>query len=427
MTREERRAKIDDIISSAEPVATGTKLVYQGETKLFDVYKIPLEFLVYNVQNGRISSLVKSYQKSHQDISEEDSRVIEKFLYDSNTDRNDKTEEDIAKNGQMEPGIITRDGVIIDGNRRACLLNAIHRDVKNKYDQNQRDRSAYFLTRVLPEDAQLKEILKLETTFQMGSDSKVDYNPIEKYLHAKDLFDHGFSYAEIAEYMGLDNKNQVKELLDTLNLMDEYLDTYDYEGIYTQLPKGCEDDFLKLLSSDKKVTSGQIPWIQSSDVDEQETNLKSICFDYIRLRLKQGFDYRAIAYTKNSNFLVDEPTWREFVDKHFSTVDSVQEQSTEDTLSTAENDEDMEFLLKRREETWQEQVKNLMEENYSYAKDRIENKKDKAKPLTLITKAINALNDIELSSLDDDKNMSAFRSKLEELQEKVDRLKEITI
>ena len=44
MTTEERKIKIKEI-SEGNPVATGTKLKYQGEIHEFNVYKIPLEFL----------------------------------------------------------------------------------------------------------------------------------------------------------------------------------------------------------------------------------------------------------------------------------------------------------------------------------------------------------------------------------------------
>lgn len=128
MTNEERKKKISDI-KEGTPIATGTILKYQGTTKTFNVYRIPLECLVYNVENGRISSLVKSYTKEHCQLdpsNEEDAKRIEEFLFSSSEERNKKTKEDLIANGQLEPGIITADGVIVDGNRRASLLRSIY-------------------------------------------------------------------------------------------------------------------------------------------------------------------------------------------------------------------------------------------------------------------------------------------------------------
>lgn len=81
MTSEERKKKICDI-KQGTPIATGTILKYQGTTQQFDVYRIPLECLVYNVENGRISSLVKSYTKEHCQLdpsNEDDAKKLRTF------------------------------------------------------------------------------------------------------------------------------------------------------------------------------------------------------------------------------------------------------------------------------------------------------------------------------------------------------------
>ena len=209
MNSEERKIKIKEI-EKGTAVATGTLLKYQGKTREFSVYKIPLEFLVYNVDNGRISSVVKSYNREHGTLDsskETDSNLIAKFLFDSNEDRNKKTMRDLAENGQMEPGIITIDGTIVDGNRRASLLRRIV--TSSDYNQKTKDACSYFLARILPEEADEKEILRLETSFQMGADSKVDYNAIEKYLHTRDLHTKKFTLEQIADYMGFESPNVV--------------------------------------------------------------------------------------------------------------------------------------------------------------------------------------------------------------------------
>ena len=59
-------------------------------------------------------------------------------------------------------------------------MNKIRKGIKST--QEEKDRCAFFKAVILPENATKKEILQLETSFQMGEDAKVDYNPIEKYL-----------------------------------------------------------------------------------------------------------------------------------------------------------------------------------------------------------------------------------------------------
>lgn len=416
MTAEERKIKIREI-SEGTPVATGTKLKYQGEIREFNVYKIPLEFLAYNVENGRISSLVKSYKREHGDLDMTrgaDAQKIAQFLFESSEDRNKKTMRDLAQNGQMEPGIITMDGVIVDGNRRASLLRRIidSRD----FDQTTKDKCSYFLARILPEDADEKEILRLETSYQMGADSKVDYNPIEKYLHTRDMYDKNFSIDQIAEYMGLSSNKDVLLNLEIMELIDSYLDTYGYTGIYTRLPRGCEDDFLKLNTAIKKIRGGKISWIQSHELDEVENDLRLICFDFIRLEEKGDFDFRMLASTSSSNFLADEKTWHSFVDSYYNSEAKEEEEAAEEVLNRATNDEEAKRLLNQRDNQWKNNVREHLMDSFRDCKNQLENKKEKDKPAALLKKAFNALSEIDIESLSSASNKLELVERASELQ-----------
>ena len=416
MNSEERKIKIKEI-EKGTAVATGTLLKYQGKTREFSVYKIPLEFLVYNVDNGHISSVVKSYNREHGTLDsskETDSNLIAKFLFDSNEDRNKKTMRDLAENGQMEPGIITIDGTIVDGNRRASLLRRIV--TSSDYNQKTKDACSYFLARILPEEADEKEILRLETSFQMGADSKVDYNAIEKYLHTRDLHTKKFTLEQIADYMGFESPNVVSLNLDIMALIDSYLDTYEYRGIYTRLPRGCEDDFLKLNTAIKKIQSGRIQWIPTDQLDEVETDLRNISFDFIRLEEKGDFDFRALASTSNNNFLNDETTWRKFAKCYNEVInENGGEEDLETILSKAKNDEDANRLLNQRDKKWKESLHDKLMDIFNDCKNIIENKKEKGKPESLLKKAINALSEIDLMSVSKVPNKLVLTSKINEL------------
>lgn len=415
MTAEERKIKIKEI-SEGKPVATGTKLKYQGEIREFNVYKIPLEFLAYNVENGRISSLVKSYKREHGDLDmsrNADAQKVAQFLFESSEDRNKKTMRDLAQNGQLEPGIITMDGVIVDGNRRASLLRKIAES--NEFDQTIKDRCSYFYARILPENADEKEILRLETSYQMGADSKVDYNPIEKYLHTRDMKEKDFSIDQISEYMGLSSNKDVLLNLEIMELIDSYLDTYGYTGIYTRLPRGCEDDFLKLNTALKKIRGGKISWIQSDELDEVENDLRLICFDYIRLEEKGDFDFRMLASTASNNFLADEKTWHSFVTAYFSN-ETAEEEPTEEVLSRASNDEEAKRLLNQRDNQWKNKVREHLMDSFRDCKNKLENKKEKDKPIALLKKALNALSEIDKEILNSAANRAELLEKANSIQ-----------
>src|SRR5688572_27615745 len=77
------------------------KLFYKNENKSFDVYKIPLEWLIYNRNNGRLEAEILTWQKEHSASADhyDDAlhAVIERLLWESNLNRNKQALEDLEK------------------------------------------------------------------------------------------------------------------------------------------------------------------------------------------------------------------------------------------------------------------------------------------------------------------------------------------
>jgi hypothetical protein len=322
MNKEVRIQKIQEIVDrdNNRTDLLNHEIMWEKHLKPFAVYNIPLTYLIYNKYNGRILSRTKSLEKQNQaiDVEAEDGRdLIEKLLWESKEDRNKKTLLSIRDFGQQKVGIITKDGVIIDGNRRAMLLNKI-------------DRTGYFKAIVLPVTLEENpiEIERLETTYQMGEDEKLRYNPIEKYLKAKQIFDkltpklkETEAIKTIAEWMG-ETEGEIKKYLDAMSIMDEFLEYWEYDGIYTQLDKK-EDQFLSLTKwlnnfyteTSKRAFDGYT----NNDVDE----LKAISFDFIRLRGTgdegnyDGKEFRNLAEgNSEKHFFGDKEIWKSFSSKH---------------------------------------------------------------------------------------------------------------
>ena len=404
MTAAERKAKIAEITGGNyfSTDGKGKRIRYCGDVKTFIEYEIPMDLIIYNVENGRIASLVKSYEREHSSLNpekDEDSKQIAQFLYDSNDIANKKTKRNIVANGQLETGIITCDGVLVDGNRRVSLMRQILSD--SSFSTSERARCEKFRAIVLPEDADKKEILRLETTFQMGADEKVGYNAIEKYLHAQDLADLGFSTSDISEFMNLDGATEVTKLLEIKQLIDEYLEYFGLDGLYTRLPKGFEDDLQKLNTAIRKIKNGSINWIPTTSLTEVENDLKCISFDYIRLNAKSpdGFEFRSIASTSNANFLVNEDIWNQFVKSWQDATNDITETPIEVVLSEATTTNESSRLLEARDNEWRTNVKDNLMEAFNDAQTTLNNKKEKEKPGVLFKRALNALQQIDLESL----------------------------
>lgn len=425
MTSTERKAALSQFISSHQPEMTGITITYRGERKRFNAYSVPLEILTYNPYNGRIGAEVKSYERQNHVLdpnNPDDVAIIEEFLWNSKVDANKATLNSLLRNHQEKFGIVTADGMIIDGNRRACLLNRLFHD--QKLPLSEREHTQYFLCIVLPEDATKKEILKLETTYQMGEDAKVDYGPIEKYLKAKDLLNEGFSEQEIAEFMGT-TKSQVASFLRVMKIMDEYLDFYGYTGIYTMLGDH-EDSFIKLESALKGYVGGSVSSMWGYDVESDVSDLKQVAFDYIRFGKMDQTSFREIIRlpkrnNPNSSIFANEEIWRDFSQKHFAIIDSVHEESVEE-LRAKHPTGDMGRLLRARDARWIESVGEKMEENYSRSLDRLQNKRQASQALALTEKAKSALMSIDTAQEEFHSNPEV-KKQLEILSQIIDSLK----
>lgn len=375
---------------------TGIPLRYKGTTRTEIVWRIPLDLLIYNKYNGRIGSDVLSYEKQNGNLNAEldsDRKIIEKFLYDSKIDRNKTTMDSLLHNGQQRYGIVTSDGIIVDGNRRAMLLNRLyHHHEEFGLSYTQVEHCKYFLAIILPDDAEDRDIQQLETIYQMGEDDKLDYNPIEKYLKCKELKRLHFSDEEIAEFMS-EKPSKIKQWLRILTLMEEYLQEYGYDGIYTRLEK-TEGPFVDLEnyldSYSKKGANVRTDWTYT---DSDISDLKLVCFDYIRARY-EGKEFRDIAKTgKEGSIFFYKDLWEDFLAQHQN--NTPKDDETVDELRSRYPGEDLSVLLRRRDNEWIDRAKGPLKGNLNRFSRRLEDRRDANKPADLLERALSALKSVD--------------------------------
>ncbi len=146
----------------------------------YDVYAIPLEYLYYNDQNGRINTIYKKYSSIHGLIcpkpgNSEYNKIFEEFIFSSNTQAMKDTKQSIKDKSQQEPGVVLPDGRVIDGNRRFTALRMLERE---------RNIPQYFNAVILPLDQKSKTdekiIKELELDLQLGREERVNYDPIDR-------------------------------------------------------------------------------------------------------------------------------------------------------------------------------------------------------------------------------------------------------
>ena len=176
---------------------------------------------------------------------------------------------------------------------------------------------------------------------------------------------------------------------------------------------------LKLNGAVKKVRRGAISWIPNNRLTKVENDLKSVCFDYIRLNMKtdDGFDFRLILQTSGGNFLQNEDVWNNFVEGWQNATDDVEEQSIDELVDEAKEAGDLDRLLNKRDNEWRDQVKEPMKDAFKNAKDIIENRREKEKPNALLRKAINALIGVDLESIYRMPDKSNLQRQMTEIRE----------
>lgn len=278
------------------------------------IYRIPLEYLVYNPHNKRFATRAKTLEKRLGELDSDNPehvKSIEKFLWEYKKDKNDSTISSLIDNGQLEAGVVTVDGVILAGNRRFRLLNEIRRN-PDKYHAPI-DRVGYFEAAIIDRKLDKKQILKFESFFQYGQDEKVDYGPIEKYLAVNEQKEEGFSVDEIYKNFQAiaDDKKKIEEWLDAYGLMNRYLRHIQEPGIYTALEKR-EEHFLSLnrqLKQLKRGTSKTARGIWAYD-DSDVAEYEIVGFDYIHRYVPVETFRRLFKIFQN------ESNWKAFFKNH---------------------------------------------------------------------------------------------------------------
>ncbi|NNT70922.1 hypothetical protein HKT18_01720 [Flavobacterium sp. IMCC34852] len=405
MNRETRILKIQDIEKTDKPIGK-IEIPWKDRLEPMDVYEIPLRFLVYNKYNGRILSRTKSYENQRQLIdaeSTEGKELIEKLLWDSKPSKNKETLESLKKLKQEKVGIITKDGIIIDGNRRAMLLNKI-------------DEIDYFKAVILPVEyaGNPIEIEKFETKYQLGEERKLDYNPIEIYLKIQRLYQQlsesnypnegdkkkgvrvdkkaiDLIYNWIGNYKNINSANDIEYSLQVMNLMDEYLEYQDYNGIYTALDER-EEQFRGLtnwLNTFYGETSAKaFDGYKNSDVDE----LKSVAFDLIRMKFKnEKFRYLAQGQKQN-HFFGTREIWSSFLSNHEKIISSFKEEQIDFNINN------LEAHLNSRDTNLKNNIGDLIDENVDIHYQKLRNKQSQDEPVKLLNKAIDSLESININS-----------------------------
>ncbi len=160
---------------------------------------------------------------------------------------------------QTEPLLLTREGVIVNGNRRLAAMRELFAEESGRYAKFCAVRAM-----ILPAGITSDELRRIEVRLQMQPATLLPYDWAAEALAVRDLREREFSNTDIATLMRLDRPTEVDVILDRLAEAEIYLSDYlgtpeaydevmDQQQQFIELQKG-----IKSKSVEAKEISRQI-------------------------------------------------------------------------------------------------------------------------------------------------------------------------
>jgi hypothetical protein len=239
-------------------------IVIGGTKRMSEVYRLPIKVLAFNIRNGRFAAELRAREKQLgrklDPLLAEDDEMIRQLLLNLDESSTALLKEDLRKVGQTDPGIITHDGFVINGNRRMAVLQALH-------DEDQTGKFEYLEVQVLPEGIGEKDLWRIEAGLQLSRDKRLEYGPVNDLLKIREGLKSGLSAAEIAATLyGLRDAEEVTEKDERLALIDSYLAYVGEPDEYTKVNRFVEhfinlQDFLRALAKQGVKPTERHKWL----------------------------------------------------------------------------------------------------------------------------------------------------------------------
>lgn len=187
LTEEARIAEIEAKVKDSDETYS---VPWQNRQTLLRVINLSLGSVLLNPRSHRIRAQMESHEQ--RGLLEDDpfspaaQEVIEAVL--AETSGFQALEDNLRESGQLDPGIITHSGVLVNANTRAVALRRL--------------RKEYIRVGVLPESANEREMTELEARLQMARDYKQEYTLTNELLFIHEQLNAGMTHADLAILLG---------------------------------------------------------------------------------------------------------------------------------------------------------------------------------------------------------------------------------
>lgn len=294
----------DDLTKVSKSTNRVERYWINGKKQDLPIYQIDIERLYFNIANGRYADRMLRLKRKNPGVEIDPSKKewkdkIEKMLAgeDEHTQRDkaafEELKEDLKKREQLRPGVVLADGGVIDGNRRLAALRRLWKE-KNE------DRFRYFDAAILPTDTDEEDRWRIEAGMQLGKNDRWDYSPINELLKIRfgvnmyeqkiadgELTPESNAFKLVARELYGKTEQDIREMMDRLALIDEYLDAQKAPGEYDRIEASSED----FLEASKAVSAAK----NRGDMSPAElAKLKHVLFYLIHYNLMNNYEIRKI-------------------------------------------------------------------------------------------------------------------------------------
>lgn len=338
----------------------------------YDVYEIPLKFLYYNDQNGRINTLYKKYSSTHGIINPEPgdseyNKIFEQFIYESNIQAMKDTKLSISEKSQQEPGVVLPDGRVIDGNRRFTALRMLEREGGIPQCFNA------VILRLDPNEKNDEKIIKeLELDLQLGREERVSYDPIDRIFDVYNtiVIEKIMNAEEYKKASGAKNTRSINRDIRLAELILKFIDIVSPGD--NQIDKFYLARDLKLDGPIEEI-EGTITKLKS----ENKESIKEAALVYLATSkaVDNQNDSTRVMRDLKKNILQDEDRLNFFLDAVDNKVDDIMDAFHDKPIKSAN---ELKYIVENNPIVEQSVQTLINSTNRIINKGRIENERTKA-------------------------------------------------
>lgn len=238
---EDRKKLIAELVEASEKrqdSKSGSRAIeIAGQIQRLESYRLPIDELKYNIKNGRFAAELiakeKELGRTLDPLKRKDAEEIKQLLLEQEKEKTESLKADLMRHGQLEPGLITDEGFVINGNKRM----AIFEELRSKSGD---DRFDYMEFMLLPKGASPKELWRIEAGLQLSDEKRIAYGPINELLKIRQGIEVGLEVNQIAGSIYGLKPSDVKERLAWLQIVEDYLAHTGNEGRYKEVEGSFE-------------------------------------------------------------------------------------------------------------------------------------------------------------------------------------------